>query len=56
MTIRAVRVTALFALIATVPSSAQYKYLFQDPSLDHEVRITIIISLMTLEERIAALA
>ena len=55
MAIHAVRLTALFALIATVPLSAQYKYLFQDPSLDREVRITNIILLMPLEEKIAAL-
>jgi beta-glucosidase len=48
-------VTALLALIAAVPLSAQDKYPFQDPSLDREERITNILSLMTLPEKIAAL-
>jgi beta-glucosidase len=55
MTRHALRRTALLALIATVRLSAQYKYPFQDPSLDREARITNIISLMTLDEKIAAL-
>jgi beta-glucosidase len=55
MTIHALRLTALLALIATVPLSAQYKYPFQDPTVEREARIANIISLMTLEEKIAAL-
>jgi beta-glucosidase len=48
-------VRALFALIATVPLPAQYKYPFQNPDLEREARITNILSLMTLDEKIAAL-
>jgi beta-glucosidase len=55
MTIHSLRLAALLALAATVPLSAQNKYPFQDPSLDREARITNIISLMTLDEKIAAL-
>jgi beta-glucosidase len=39
----------------SIPLSAQYKYPFQDPGLDREARITNILSLMTLEEKMAAL-
>jgi beta-glucosidase len=55
MTIHSLRVTALLALIATVLLSAQYKYPFQDPSLDREERITNILSLMTLQEKVTVL-
>src|ERR1700743_338282 len=55
MTIHTLRVSALFALIATAPLSAQYKYPFQDPSLDRDERVTSILSLMTLQEKITAL-
>ena len=37
------------------PLAAQYKYPFQNPDLDREARVTNILSLMTLEEKIAAL-
>ena len=36
-------------------SSAQHQYPFQDPSLDIEKRIDNVLSLMTLDEKIAAL-
>jgi beta-glucosidase len=55
MTVHTLRLSALFALIATGSLSAQYQYPFQDPSGDREQRITNILSLMTLEEKIAAL-
>src|SRR5580658_5049730 len=55
MIIKLLRVGALFALIATVPLFAQYKYPFQNPDLEREARITNILSLMTLDEKIAAL-
>jgi beta-glucosidase len=45
----------LIVLIGAIPLSAQYKYPFQNPDLDREARITNILSLMTLEEKIAAL-
>ena len=51
----AIQLTALVALIGGVPISAQNKYPFQNPDLDREARITNILSLMTLEEKIAAL-
>ncbi len=55
MTIHTLRVSALFALIATVPLAAQYKYPFQNPDLEREARVTNILSLMTLDEKIVAL-
>jgi beta-glucosidase len=55
MTVHTLRLSALFVLIATGSLSAQYQYPFQDPSVDREQRITNILSLMTLEEKIAAL-
>jgi beta-glucosidase len=45
----------VLALIAASSLSAQYKYPFQNPTLDREERITNILSLMTLDEKIAAL-
>ena len=42
-------------LMAAIPLSAQYKYPFQIPDLDSEARITNILSLMTLQEKITAL-
>ena len=39
----------------SVPPSGQYKYPFQNPDIDREARITNILSLMTLEEKIQAL-
>jgi beta-glucosidase len=55
MKAHAPKLTALVALIVTAPLSAQYKYPFQNPELDREQRITNILSLMTLDEKIAAL-
>jgi beta-glucosidase len=56
---RAVKFGLLIALSCTIPIAvplhAQYKYPFQNPDLDREARITNILSLMTLEEKIAAL-
>jgi len=51
----AIKLTALVALIGAVPISAQNKYPFQNPDLEREARITNILSLMTLEEKIATL-
>src|SRR5579863_670822 len=45
----------LLALLAAVPLAAQYQYPFQNPDLVREERITNILSLMTLLEKIAAL-
>ncbi len=45
----------LIALGWAVPACAQYQYPFQNPDLDREARITNILSLMTLQEKIAAL-
>jgi beta-glucosidase len=55
MTTQSLRVIALLALLGTVLLPAQYRYLFQDPSLDREARISNILSLMTLDEKIAVL-
>lgn len=45
------------ALLLTSPGWAQlYQYLFQDPSAPVEARINNILSLMTVEEKIAALS
>jgi beta-glucosidase len=45
------------ALLLTSPGWAQqYQYLFQDPSQPVETRINNILSLMTVEEKIAALS
>jgi beta-glucosidase len=52
---QAPKLITLVALIATGPLWAQYKYPFQNPDLDREQRITNILSLMTLDEKIAAL-
>src|SRR5579862_7534717 len=45
----------LLVLLAAVPLAAQYQYPFQNPDLVREERITNILSLMTLLEKIAAL-
>jgi beta-glucosidase len=50
-----VKLGVFVALMGTIPLSAQYKYPFQNPDLDREQRITNILSLMTLQEKIAAL-
>jgi beta-glucosidase len=39
-----------------IPISAQYQYPFQDPNLPIEERVTNIVSLMTLEEKVAFLS
>jgi beta-glucosidase len=56
---QAFKLGLLIALSCTLPIAlplhAQYKYPFQNPDLDREARITNILSLMTLEEKIAAL-
>ena len=45
------------SLLLTSPGWAQqYQYLFQDPSVPVEARINNILSLMTVEEKIAALS
>jgi beta-glucosidase len=53
------RLTILMLILAAGfsvrPKHAQDKYPFQDPSLSVEERVNNIISLMTLEEEIAAL-
>ena len=46
----------LFFTVLVAPVRAQYQYPFQDPSLPEEVRVTNIISLMTLEEKVAFLS
>jgi beta-glucosidase len=52
---RAVKIGLLIALSTTIPLAAQYKYPFEDPNLDADARITNILSLMTLDEKIVAL-
>ncbi len=42
--------------ISAVPIRAQYQYPFQDPNLPEEVRVTNIVSLMTLDEKVAFLS
>ncbi len=52
----AVAVTAIAASIAWAqPTPAAYKYPFQNPSLPIEERVSNILSLMTLDEKIACL-
>jgi len=46
----------LFLAISTAPVRAQYQYPFQDPNLPEEVRVTNIVSLMTLNEKVAFLS
>lgn len=46
----------LFFTVLVAPVRAQYQYPFQDPNLPEEVRVTNIISLMTLEEKVAFLS
>ncbi len=45
----------LFLLLVTRVASAQYKYPFQNPDLPTEDRITNLLSLMTLEEKVNCL-
>ena len=52
----ALAVACLFLAAAAVPVSAQYQYPFQDPNLAIESRVTNIVSLMTLEEKVAFLS
>jgi beta-glucosidase len=49
------RLTSLLLLFAISPLFAQYQYPFQNPNLPAEERITNILALMTLDEKIAAL-
>ena len=53
--VQVVKLGLLFALSGAIPVSAQYKYPFQNPDLEREARITNILSLMTLQEKIAVL-
>ncbi len=46
----------VFLAISAVPARAQYQYPFQNPNLPEEVRVTNIVSLMTLEEKVAFLS
>ena len=52
------RVSVLIASLAFVgrASAQSYKYPFQDPNRPIEVRVNNILSLMTLDEKIAALS
>jgi len=45
----------LFLVALTVPAFAQYKYPFQNPKLPIDERVSNILSLMTIEEKIACL-
>jgi beta-glucosidase len=47
--------TELLVLAGAAPASAQYEHPFQDPDRPVEERIDNILSLMTLEEKVAAL-
>ena len=46
---------AVLLLLVGLPAAAQYSYPFQDPNLPAEERITNLLSLMTVEEKISAL-
>ncbi len=46
----------LLLLLATARVSAQYQYPFQDPHLPLEDRVNSIVSLMTLDEKVALLS
>lgn len=48
--------TVLFLLCASVASGQRYQYPFQNPNLPIELRVENILSLMTMEEKIAALS
>jgi beta-glucosidase len=56
MTSRPLGAALIVAAVAAGPSSAQTQYPFQDPTLDLEKRIDNILSLMTLDEKIASLS
>jgi beta-glucosidase len=45
----------LFLVALTVPAFAQYKYPFQNPNLPIDERVSNILSLMTIEEKITCL-
>ena len=45
----------LFLAVSTTMVRAQYQYPFQDPNLPEEVRVTNMVSLMTLDEKIGLL-
>jgi beta-glucosidase len=49
-------VAVIVTAFAAGPSSAQTQYAFQDPALDLEKRIDNVLSLMTLDEKIASLS
>jgi beta-glucosidase len=55
---RFIRVVSIIAVVisSSLFASAQYKYAFQDPKLPVEERITNLLSLMTMEEKISALS
>jgi beta-glucosidase len=46
----------LFFTVLVRPAHAQYQYPFQDPNLPEEVRVTNIVSLMTLDEKVSFLS
>ncbi len=48
-------VLCLFLAVSTASICAQYRYPFQDPNLPEEVRVTNMVSLMTLDEKIGLL-
>jgi beta-glucosidase len=52
---QAVKLGLLVGLSGICPLAAQYKYLFQNPGLDREERVSNILSLMTLQEKIEVL-
>src|SRR5690349_17501939 len=51
------KLSSLFCLVVlfALPVIAQYQYPFQNPNLPAEERITNLLSLMTIEEKIACL-
>jgi beta-glucosidase len=49
-------VVLAFLVSGTIPIQAQYQYPFQNPGLSDDERIDNLISLMTLEEKVNALA
>ena len=53
--IRKVFALLFLVLLFALPSLSQYKYPFQNPNLPVEERITNLLSLMTLDEKIACL-
>ena len=49
-------VVAAFLLFAGAATAQQYKYPFQNPNLPIEQRVNNILSLMTVDEKLAALS